>query len=92
MPNINSKPAAAGDKHEVLEDKKRIEKLEKQIVRLQNSYAYLSKKHNAVLDQLNRLQPGGKFHSTNYLLQNTIKRIIIILIPCSVGSVTNPDT
>ncbi len=93
MPNINSKPAAAEDKHEVLEDKERIQKLENEIVRLQGSYEDLLKKYNAAKDQLNQSQQRGKFYNINYLLRNTIQRTItiIILIPCSTDSVTNQD-
>ena len=74
MPNTHSKPAAAGDKHDVLEDEERIQKLENEIVRLQGLYDDLLEKHNTVLDQLNRLHQGGKFYNINYLLQNYLLR------------------
>ena len=74
MPNTHSKLAAAEDKHDVLEDKERIQKLENEIVRLQRSYDDLFEKYNTVLDQLNRLHQGGKFYNINYLLQNYLLR------------------
>ena len=75
MPNTCSKPASAL----LLGHRVRIEGLENDIHRLQRSYDVLLEKYNAVSDQLNQLQRGGKFYNINYLLQNIIQSIIRII-------------